>query len=144
MNLSPELFIEICEHWRQAMNDPLRSTLPSAQLARFNDLIDYLERNFALNSRDWSKMIIPENTTQRNMFYANSTNGIESLNRALNRHVRDYAKNNLTVVGKYIIDFYKEQIEVTSLIEKGERLVDLSKISKVSIHDILVLKLFLL
>ena len=132
MGLTPEIFIEVCEHWRQCINS--NENIPELQRSKFNDMINYLERNYSENSREWSKMIIPNDASEKNMFFANTSNGIEALNRSLNRFVRHYSKNNLTVVGRYIHDFLGHQIEEVKVIQNGDRMLDLSKISTVSPH----------
>lgn len=78
-------------------------------------------------------MIIPETPEDKFAFYSYTTNGAESLNRSLNRHIKAYYRENVAIVGKYCHSFLADQIEAIELMKINDKTVDISKIMKVKL-----------
>ena len=128
--MSGETFIDFLDHYRASINGT--EIIPHAYKEKFGQFIDYLTTNYSDNTDLWSTMIFPETEKDKNSFYCMTNNGLESLNRCLNRFVKNYAKGNMQVLGKYLQQFLQHEIEEVTLIMSGKRSVDISKISNVS------------
>ena len=103
--------------------------------AQIFKLIDFLEKNYSNNLDMWSTMLIPKTSDEKYCFYSYTTNGAEQLNRSLNRHIRDYHKENVGIVGKYCHAFLSDQIQTIELMKINDKSLDISKLMKVKLVD---------
>lgn len=125
--------MDILETYRVSVGN--NENIPEAYKNKFEEFLDYLGHNYSDNTDQWSTMIFPETEQDKNAFYCCSNNGLESLNRCLNRFVKTYAKGNLTVLGRYLQQFMQHQIDEVELIKNGQKSCDVSKLSSVSLSE---------